>query len=334
MKTYATGLVVGKFWPPHMGHSYLIHQANARCINLTVLVIYRPDEAPSGFARLSALRTLHPSVKFEMHLSPGDEYDDDSVYWAKYVKDRGFEPDVVFTSENYGEPWAQALGCDHVCVDLERTKVPISATEIRENPYKNWAHLNPYIKPYYGVKICVVGGESTGKSTLVPTLAGIFNASYTIEAGRDWVETYGADPNDEGIWSYILDEQPERERLETIASPNGLVICDTDLLTTSVWWLAWHNKINDFWIYVLNNVALAHAQSYTHYLIMSHNGVPWIDDGTRSEEHRREFFTNGILNAVEGAGVPFTVIEGDFNQRTDKAIEVVSRLAKELKIPT
>ena len=36
---FGHGLVVGKFYPPHRGHQYLIRQAAARCAQVTVLVM-------------------------------------------------------------------------------------------------------------------------------------------------------------------------------------------------------------------------------------------------------------------------------------------------------
>ena len=42
--TFPHGLVVGKFYPPHRGHQYLIERAAAKCARVTVLVMAAGSE--------------------------------------------------------------------------------------------------------------------------------------------------------------------------------------------------------------------------------------------------------------------------------------------------
>ena len=66
---------------------------------------------------------MHPSrLSCRAIDDPGE--DDNSEFWARYtVQNPGDAPDVVFTSEDYGETYARFLGCRHVMVDRERTHV-------------------------------------------------------------------------------------------------------------------------------------------------------------------------------------------------------------------
>ena len=67
---------------------------------------------------------------------------DDSAGWAaETIRLLGGAPDVVFTSERYGERWAKAMGCEHVLVDRRRRTVPISGTRIRRDPIANLRFL-------------------------------------------------------------------------------------------------------------------------------------------------------------------------------------------------
>ena len=55
MTTYPTGLIVGRFDPPHLGHSYLIDAAAERCERLVVYVNSRHSDAAPGRLRAAWL---------------------------------------------------------------------------------------------------------------------------------------------------------------------------------------------------------------------------------------------------------------------------------------
>lgn len=336
---YQTGVVVGKFWPVHSGHLHLIDTALAQCDQLHVGVVYDHGQKPTGDQRAAALEEIYGNLIIVDTLPNPPGKDEDSVYWAWYTE-RWLEtiPDAVFTSEPYGDTWAEELTnlakklgqtnkqTVHVMVDLDRGRNPVSGTLVRSAPFALWDQLSPPIREVFARKVAIVGGESCGKTTITPRVASEFGASYTTEAGRDFVEKYGTDQTNKAIWGYILREQPHREAVAARTSPTGLVICDTDLLTTSVWYERWVG-VDHWYGNVLDPIALEHSQSYEHYIIMSHVGVPWVNDGSRSEESNREFFTDRLIEKVEEAGIPYTVIDGDWNVRTRNVRKLVSTLA-------
>ena len=61
--TYEHGLVLGKFYPPHLGHHHLVRTAAAQCRRLTVLVEAASVESISLADRVSWLRQVHPGVQ-------------------------------------------------------------------------------------------------------------------------------------------------------------------------------------------------------------------------------------------------------------------------------
>ena len=61
----------------------------------------------------------------------------------------GAAPQVVFSSEDYGERLAACLGARHVLVDRERRRVPCSGTAVRSDPLGNWTFLEPCVQAYY-----------------------------------------------------------------------------------------------------------------------------------------------------------------------------------------
>ena len=93
------GLVIGKFYPPHRGHQFLIETALSQVDRLDVLICVRPDQTISGELRKQWLQEIHPTACVRAIDDPGE--DNNSELWAKYtVRILGSAPEVVFTSED------------------------------------------------------------------------------------------------------------------------------------------------------------------------------------------------------------------------------------------
>ena len=109
------GFVVGKFYPPHRGHKYLIEAARAQVDRLVVMIAHHPSQSIPGELRAAWLAEIHPDC--EVHLVP-DELEDDHVQWAEFtLRHLGRPPDVVFSSEDYGPEFARLMGARHVSVE-------------------------------------------------------------------------------------------------------------------------------------------------------------------------------------------------------------------------
>jgi NadR type nicotinamide-nucleotide adenylyltransferase len=140
-----TGLIIGRFMPPHKGHQHLVEFVRIRVNRLTVLLLSRSEDTIPGEVRLGWLQTLFPFARV-IHLRhdlPTD-YGKAEIWeqWITLIR-RAYPdgPDLVFSSESYGEELARRLGARHVPVNPGRTIVHISATLIREQPLK----YKPYV---------------------------------------------------------------------------------------------------------------------------------------------------------------------------------------------
>jgi nicotinamide mononucleotide adenylyltransferase len=67
------------------------------------------------------------------------------LFRSKWPLD-GDGPDVVFSSEVYGNEIARRFGAEAVVVDAERVAVPISATRVRERPLEHLHFLAPPVR--------------------------------------------------------------------------------------------------------------------------------------------------------------------------------------------
>lgn len=142
------GLVCGKFYPLHKGHDYLIRTALKHCDRLTIMIVRQAGQKPPGKVRERWLKHAYPEA---LVILVDDIYKDgDHRAWAEFtVRTLGFVPDVVFSSERYGEPWSKAMGSRHMLVDPARKNVPVSARDIRNNPEALQEFINPEVRAYY-----------------------------------------------------------------------------------------------------------------------------------------------------------------------------------------
>jgi HTH-type transcriptional repressor of NAD biosynthesis genes len=151
---HASGLIIGRFDPPHLGHSYMIEWARERCEQLVVFVNTKQGEAAPGDLRAQWLQDLHPEVKVvQVEHDLHNDWDDQEL-WAKWINllrskwPLANGPEVVVSSDFYISELAQRLGAEPVVCDPERMNVPISATLIRNDPATHLERLAPSVRDW------------------------------------------------------------------------------------------------------------------------------------------------------------------------------------------
>ena len=150
-----TGLVIGRFCPPHLGHSHLIARAAEQVDRLVVFVNTRDGEVVPGTLRTAWLAELHPEATVIEVRHDLDTDFDSEVLWAKWMAlltvswpGPGTRPDVVFSSEGYGNELARRFGTEAIGVDPGRVTVPISATMVRDAPGDHLDQLAPVVSSW------------------------------------------------------------------------------------------------------------------------------------------------------------------------------------------
>ena len=320
------GLVIGKFHPPHLGHKFLIETALAQVDHLDVLVCARPGQIIPGKLRAGWLQQIHPQAGVLVIDDPGE--DDNSQFWARYVVQiLGRAPEVVFTSEDYGEALAWYLGCRHVMVDRGRVRVPISARAICEAPLRCWEYLEPCVRAYFVKRVCVVEAESTGKTTLARDLAENYHTVWVPEYGREYCEKLQSAGVD--LWKY----QWRSEEFSEIAGTqqeiedgmagmaNRVLICDTDVLSTGIW----HERYMGGPSAQVD--AIAGSRPHDLYLLTSCD-IAFRQDGMRDGETIRQWMTGRFEQALAGR-FAWTKISGGREQRLASAVRAVDKLLAE-----
>ncbi len=323
------GFIVGKFYPPHRGHKHLIATARGQCDRLVVMIAHHPTQRISGELRKAWLEEIHPDC--EIHLVP-DTLADDSAAWAKFtIEHLGRAPDMVFTSEAYGDPYARHMQCRHVLVDLERSAVPISATRIRDRPLDHLDFLEPCVRAHYVRRVVLIGAESTGKTTLARALAGRYGTGWVPEYGREHWEKKVAGLPMEGPLPGFADEEfvhiaTEQQRRENAAAraANRILFCDTNAWATGLWCERYqghrHPPVD----------AIGAADRVDMYLL-AHPDFPFVQDGFRDGEAIREWMHARFAEEAGRSGVPLLHVRGD--ERT-RVAQIATALAGTFNVET
>lgn len=313
------GVVIGKFYPPHLGHNYLIDTAINSQGEVDVLVVDNPAYAIPAEKRRDWIAARHP--KASVQIIPDINNDDDSVAWAEHtIQFLGYKPATVFSSESYGKPWAEAMECDHIDVDIPRATVPISGTKIRENILESWDYLSDEVKAGLALRAVIVGAESTGTTTLSRDLAERLEVPWVPEIGRYYTESIKTDNR---LWTdddfYRIGRLQQAYENEIAARSDGVIVCDTNAVATEVWQRRYMGRATK----EMARIALADkADLY----IITGDEIPFIQDGIRDGEHIRHRMHRWFINHIKKTGVPYVMVRGDRTARLEAASEAAEQM--------
>ena len=322
---YKRGFLLGNFMPPHAGHIHLVRTALGRCDELTILMCSRAHEPIPGELRTRWMRELFPTARVVHVTDEIPSYPHESpdfwTIWTQLFRDRCPGTEVVFSSETYGDEIARRLGIDHVLVDLDRTLHPVSGTAVRADPLSEWDRIPEPVRPYFAERIAILGPESVGKTTMARMLAEHFGTVCVEEYGREYTEHLGPDDITAADFERIAIGQIEREEAAA-RECNGLLICDTDALTTEAF--------AEVTLGAAPATVSALADTHRHalYLLLDVD-APWVDDGTRWYPERRVEHMAVIKKALERRGRSYVLVRGDYAERFRTAVAAVeSHLAR------
>ena len=349
---FRQGLVVGKFCPLHRGHMFLIQTALARCDALLVISYTNPGFDRCGpAARQAWLDELFPQVRslvlddailarlcrergLPQRRLPHNDADPavqrEFTAWVSWAL-CDTRADAVFTSEAYGDGFAADLGAwygarlgapapvQHVCVDRQRLAVPVSGTAVRAQPYLAYAYLHPAVRAHFIERVCLLGGESSGKTTLAASLAARLGTCWAPEVGRERWDAQGGKLGYEDMLS-IGQGQVAREDLLARQAKRWL-ICDGSALTSLFYSLDGFGRADA----ALEALA---RRPYAATFVCAPD-IPFIQDGTRRDAAFRVHQHRWYLAALERLGVPYVLLEGPLEQRLATAYAVLTAGARD-----
>lgn len=342
MSTYKRGLVVGKFCPLHLGHELLIRRATQACGELLVVSYTKPEfpgleparregwlraQFPQAHivvlddARLAALCAARgvPARTLPHNEDDGELHRHFMGWLCWTVLD--LPVDAVFSSEDYGSGFARVLqqhyaqgAVAHVSVDQARTLVPVSGTLVRQDPHAHGALLSPVVRASFVRRVCVLGGESSGKTTLAQALARHFDTAWVAEYGRELWESQ------DGVLAYDDLLKIGREQLQREAAAAGQarrwLFCDTSPLTTYFYCVEMFGRAE---------AALLELAGHDYDLVvLCTPDFPFIQDGTRRDDSFRLRQHAWYQAELARRGIAFVHVAGSVDERVRQVAQVLA----------
>ncbi|HVE79425.1 MAG TPA: AAA family ATPase [Gemmatimonadaceae bacterium] len=342
---HARGLVVGKFAPLHRGHELVVERALALCDEVVVLSYSRPEPAGCGAHRRARwLAARFPRAR-QLVLAPDGERraggrparvsipanDAAARAHRRFVGDvcrhrLGGAVDAVFTSEAYGAGFAAELTryfrrhrmsdapVRHHAVDPGRWTVPISGTAIRADVHAARRWLAPEVYSSFVRRVCVLGGESSGKTTLAAALAEALRTLWVPEYARAlWERKHGMlTPDDMSAIArrQVVDEEA------TAGAADRVLVCDTSPLATAFYDEELFGRVD--------GVAARLAARRYDLTVLCAPDFPFVQDGTRQDAAFRARQHAWYLGRLARGRGPWLVATGSVEQRVGQVREALA----------
>ena len=345
LKQKITGVVFGKFYPLHTGHIYLIQRACSQVDELHVILCHDEprDKALFKDSAMSQqptvpdrLRWLLQTFKYQKNIRihsfdehAYDPYPHGWEHWSQgvcqFMREKGITPDFIYSGEKADVPrYRESFGIETVLIDPERTFMNISGRQIRQAPFRYWDYIPTEVKPFFVRTVAVLGGESSGKSTLVNKLANMFNTTSAWEYGRDYVFSHlGGDEMALQYSDYDKIALGHAQYIDfAVKYANKVAFVDTDFVTTQAFCKRYEGKEHPF-------VQALIAEYRFDLVILLENNTPWVADGLRSlgSDNDRKAFQDLLIDMLRENGIKFVhVTSADYDTRFLECVELVQRL--------
>lgn len=253
----SVGVVFGSFAPLHQGHLDLIMRAKKENDGGCIVIVcgydgdkgeplmphqkrYRYVREFFAYDDLVAVYSINDTKLGIDHYPNGwtpwlEEF---SSIWNKAVAVSDVQPQRIWY---VGDPvYSMDLKCRHektVLVDRKADN-PICATMIRQNPVKHWNKITFPFKRVFSHNILICGTASEGKTTLTQDLGKYFNAPYSHEWARTYMEEscvkeWELDCAD--YMAFLEGQYNLNKKLINSPANQGIFFADTDSLVTRMY---------------------------------------------------------------------------------------------------
>jgi NadR type nicotinamide-nucleotide adenylyltransferase len=192
----------------------------------------------------------------------------------------------------------------------------VSGTLIRRDPLSCRDVLAPEVYADFLPRVALLGGESTGKTTLAGALAEALGTSWVPEYGRELWERQGGELAFEDMEHIAQTQVRHEQRLALTA--RDVLVCDTTPLTTLLY----------------SEVMFGHATQALQQLarrpyaltLLCAPDFAFVQDGTRRDESFRADQHAWYRKVMQERGIEFTELAGPVARRVQVATTLVAGL--------
>lgn len=147
-------------------------------------------------------------------------------------------------------------------------------------------------------RIGIIGPESTGKSTLAKYLAHRYEGVLVPEYAREYMENLAPS------YGYTYDDVVAiaKQQLSVLSSINSnLVVFDTELIITKVWFLHKFGRCPDFVEQALRDYPM-------DVYLLCYPDLPWLPDPVRENPDIREYLFDWYEREIQALNIPYYII--------------------------
>jgi HTH-type transcriptional regulator, transcriptional repressor of NAD biosynthesis genes len=310
------GLTLGKFAPLHRGHQFLIETALAEMDELAVVIYDCPETTSVPLCvRADWVRKIYPQVKvIEAWDGPTDVGDTPEIkkrhedYILRELNLSGFTH--FYSSEFYGEHMSLALGAINRIIDPDRKTIPVSGTEIRENPFAFRHYLHPLVYRDLITNVVFLGAPSTGKTTIASRLAEEYRTVWMPEYGREYWDTHQVDRRLSAEQLVEIAEGHLEREEAMLLEANRYLFTDTNAITTYIFSLYYHDT-------AAGRLARLAEEASSRYdlVFVCDTDIPYDDTWDRSGDTNRLVFQKRVICDLTRRKIPFFLLRGDLETR-------------------
>ncbi len=171
-------------------------------------------------------------------------------------------------------------------------------------------------------RVAILGPESTGKSWLSHKLADHYNTNVVPEYAREFFEGKEYSYSIEDLL-HISKCQINNENIIAGSSEN-IVLCDTELITISIWSQLVFNAVDDWIVENIKN------HVYDLYLLCNLD-IEWEYDPLRNNSHNRQYIYDLFVNELVVNKFNYRVVSGVGAKRLNNAITFVDEFLDNAK---
>lgn len=353
------GIVVGKFYPLHIGHVNMVQQASSKFDKTIVIVshhgikdleLYKDSNLKRPLTGKDKLAIVQKTFQYQKELiipilvdeTECPQYPDGWWSWSELAQKEILLNRRVRNEINYQPNWAGFLrnndikfvvnepqdemnymkyfGCECEIFDFDRTEFNISATDIRNDPFRFWDFIPRASREYLVPTIVIAGGESSGKSIIVNKMANIYATTSVEEYGRTIIDLeLGGDESALQYKHYrdIPNGHYQDLKFAKIHA-NKVVFSDTDFVATQVFAKTYEGKPHPIVQEFIDDVRF-------DLTILLDNSTRWVDDGMRmiGADDARAKFQQDLKDTYKENGIEYVEIKTSDYLLRYEAVKVI-----------
>lgn len=167
-------------------------------------------------------------------------------------------------------------------------------------------------------RVCLIGPECTGKTTIAARLAERYQTIYVPEYAREYAERVARPLTSDDADPIARGQLASEDRLASAAS--GMLILDTDLLSTYVYARHYYGTAPD-WLESAVPTRLANL-----YILFSPD-CPFVPDRARDPHADRLAVHSAMATTLDTLGARYTRVGGGWEERWEGVVGAVERSA-------